>query len=97
MTGSIASDESGVAVALEYDGDLDAAPKVIAKGQGRIAEQIIALAKAHNIEIHEDAELAQMLSVLEIDSMIPVEAYTAVAEVLSYIYRANNELKQPKG
>lgn len=77
------------AVALEYDHAQDPAPRIVASGKGPIAEQIIAIAKEHGITIHEDAELAQILSVLEVDSLIPLEAYTAVAEILAYIYKKN--------
>ncbi len=81
--------EERIAVALDYDIKQDDAPKVIAKGKGDIAEQIIAIAKEHGITIKEDADLAEILSVLELDSYIPLEAYAAVAEILSYIYKAN--------
>lgn len=87
-------DKKRLAIALEYDMAQDPAPRVVASGKGAIAEQILAIAKAHHIEIKKDAELAQILSVLEIDSVIPVEAYAAVAEILSYIYRKNNQLKR---
>ena len=78
-----------LAIALQYQDGVDEAPRVIAKGMDFIAEQIIALAKEHGIEIHEDKDLAEILSVLELDSYIPIEAYMAVAEILSYIYKSN--------
>ncbi len=81
--------ETQVAVALKYDGDTDPAPRVTATGRGTIAEQIIAVARANGIEVREDADLATLLSVLEVDDYIPVEAFAAVAEILSYIYRKN--------
>ncbi len=77
------------AVALSYDIDLDDAPKVVAKGEGFLAEQIIALAEEQGIPIHKDASLVEILAVLELDSFIPLEAYAAVAEVLSYLYEKN--------
>jgi len=83
-----------LAVALEYEKTRDKAPRIVASGQGFIAEQIIEVAKKHNIEIHKDAPLAEILSVLEIDSVIPVEAYAAVAEILSYVYKTNRQLKE---
>jgi flagellar biosynthesis protein len=76
-----------VAVALRYDGGQDDAPRVAAKGEGRIAEQIIALAREHGIEIKQDADLANLLAAVPLDAPIPIEAYVAVAEILSYIYR----------
>lgn len=76
-----------VAVALRYDGADDDAPRVVAKGEGHVAEQIIALARERGIEIREDADLVSLLAAVRLDSPIPIEAYVAVAEILSYIYR----------
>ncbi|MCP5361647.1 MAG: EscU/YscU/HrcU family type III secretion system export apparatus switch protein [Hyphomicrobiales bacterium] len=83
--------EATRAVALQYDRSADQAPRVVAKGEGFVAEQILALAKEHGVEVHQDADLAEILSTLELDSYIPMEAYVAVAEILSYIYRKNKE------
>jgi flagellar biosynthesis protein len=76
-----------VAVALRYDRANEDAPRVVAKGEGKVAEQIIALAKERGIEIREDADLVSLLAAVRLDSPIPIEAYVAVAEILSYIYR----------
>lgn len=81
------------AVALGYDQEHDEAPRVIANGEGHIAQQIIAIAEEHGIHVRRDKELVEILSHLEIDSIIPLEAYTAVAEILSYVYRVNADLK----
>lgn len=78
------------AVALEYLVDEDSAPRITASGQGHIAEQILALAFAQGISVREDADLVEILSVMEVDSVIPIEAYAAVGEILSYVYRANS-------
>lgn len=86
-------DPNRLAIALAYDKEKNEAPVVSAKGRGYIAEQIIALAKQHDIEIREDADLAVLLSKLEVDSPIPFEAYAAVAEILSYIYKTNDRMK----
>jgi flagellar biosynthesis protein len=88
------SNKDLLAIALEYEMSKDMAPKVAATGKGHIASQIIAIARENNIKIHKDSELAQILSLLDIDSIIPVEAYAAVAEILSYIYRTNANLKK---
>ena len=80
-----------IAVALKYERDKSQAPRVVATGKEKIAEQIIAVAKEHGVEIREDKELAQILSKIDIDSLIPFEAYASVAEILSYIYRKNAE------
>lgn len=84
------------AVALEYDKSKAPAPKIIASGQGHIAEQILAIAFANNIKVREDADLIEILSVLDVDSMIPLEAYAAVGEILSYVYRANGQAMKLK-
>lgn len=77
------------AVAVEFDIGKDEAPRVVAKGEGGVAEQILALAFAHGVKVRKDADLVEILSVLELDTVIPVEAYAAVGEILSYVYRAN--------
>ena len=87
-------DKNKLAVALTYEMERDDAPRVSAKGKGFMAEQIIALAKKHNIEIRKDTDLAVMLSKLDLDTPIPLEAYAAVAEILSYIYKANQKAKK---
>ena len=82
-----------LAVALAYRRGEDEAPTVAAKGKGFIAEAIIALAKKHNIEVREDSDLVVLLSKLDIDMPIPLEAYAAVAEILAYVYKANDKAK----
>ncbi len=83
-----------VAVALGYDIDVDNAPKVVAKGEGVVAEKIIEIALANGIKVRRDADLATVLSALEIDAEIPYEAFTAVAEILSYVYQANDRIRR---
>ncbi len=85
-------DQKQKAVALSYDMDKDQAPKVVAKGDGEIAKQIIKVAKEHGIQIREDSNLVEILSALELDDFIPLEAYTAVAEMLRYIYSKQGNL-----
>lgn len=83
------NDPKKLAAALTYERGRDEAPILAAKGQGLMADQIIALAKKHNITVRQDADLVQLLMKLEIDMPIPVEAYAAVAEILAYVYKAN--------
>ncbi len=85
------------AVALKYERSKDPAPRIVAKGKGTIAQQIILVAKEHGITIREDAELVDILGKLDLDSIIPLEAYAAVAEILSYVYRVNDHLKRKAG
>lgn len=82
------------AVALRYDKNAGAAPKVTAKGAGSVAERIIALAREHGIPIREDSDLAEVLSFLKLNQEIPPETYTAVAEILAFIYRTNASYKR---
>ncbi len=84
------------AVALGYEHGVDIAPKVLAVGKGTIAEKIIQKAKEHNIPIKQDKDLVKILSLLEIDQIIPLEAYSAVAEILQAIYKYNKNLETEK-
>ncbi|MGB0683158.1 MAG: EscU/YscU/HrcU family type III secretion system export apparatus switch protein [Magnetovibrionaceae bacterium] len=80
-----------IAVALQHDDEEAATPKVVASGKGAIAEQILQIAYAHDVKVREDADLAQILSLLDVESDIPLEAFAAVAEILTYVYRANRD------
>ena len=75
------------AVALRFDPAGDAAPVVMAAGQGHVAEEIIRRAQAAGIAVTEDAPLAAVLSRLDVGEIIPPELYVVVAEVLAYVYR----------
>ena len=79
------------AVALGYDQNKHNAPVVLAKGQGQIAQKIIQIAIDQGIEIRQDADLLQILKAIDIDEEIPVEAFAAVAEIISYIYQKNSQ------
>ncbi|MDR2007326.1 MAG: EscU/YscU/HrcU family type III secretion system export apparatus switch protein [Acidaminococcales bacterium] len=81
------------AVALSYDTEKDSAPKVVAKGRGVTAENILKTAKNSFVPVYQNKALTQMLMALELDSEIPPELYQAVAEVLSYVYRVDKLLE----
>ena len=83
-------DKSPKAVALKYEGQKDKAPRIIAKGRGNLAEKIIDIAKAHQVQLYEDKNLVQILEVLDLETEIPPELYRAVAEVLAFIYRLDS-------
>ncbi len=83
--------KDAVAVALAEGERPGQAPKVVAGGRGRIAEQILQIAFAQGLKVREDADLAQLLSAIDNEEEIPVEAFAAVAEVLIYLYRANGQ------
>ena len=80
-----------IAVAIKYDSDGDAAPRVVAKGQRIHAEKIKELAKQYGVPILRNVPLAQALNKLDIDEEIPEELYEAVAEVLSFVYKIKEE------
>ena len=84
-----------IAVALRYDPRRAATPRVVASGRGAVAEQILAAAFAAGVRVREDADLAEILAAVELDSEIPLEALAAVAEILSYVYRANDAAPPP--
>ena len=81
------------AVALRYNNDTENAPRVVAKGSGALAVKIKEMAKEGGVPITENPDLVELLSFVEIDSEIPSELYGAVAEILSWVYRANEEMK----
>lgn len=74
------------AVALAYS-QTDAAPRIVAKGRGLIAEQIISRAHEHGVYVHESPELVSLLMQIDLDQRIPPQLYVAVAELLAWIYR----------
>ncbi|MEW5746017.1 MAG: EscU/YscU/HrcU family type III secretion system export apparatus switch protein [Nitrospirota bacterium] len=80
------------AAALRYLPQKDAAPKVVAKGSGAIAEKIIQLAKEHNIPLKDDPQLVEVLSAIDLNKEIPPELYRAVAEILAFIYRTTKKI-----
>ena len=75
------------AVALRYEPEKQRAPKVVAKGRGFVAENILAAAQRNTIPVYQNKSLVNMLMALELDREIPPELYRAVAEVLAYVYR----------
>ena len=77
------------AVALRYDAEQDAAPRVVAKGKGIRAEHILEIAREHGIHIQQDADLTAILAKLDVNAHIPEELYQAVAQVLAFVYRIN--------
>lgn len=86
-----------VAVALGYEPGKDEAPKITAKGEGLVADTIIQVALDHGVEVRQDADLAMILSKLDLDSFVPMEVYGTIAEILSYVYKANAEKRWKLG
>ena len=75
-----------LAVALAYQ-DGAAAPQVVAKGRGAIAQAIIDRASAAGVYVHESRELVSLLMQVDLDQHIPEQLYRAVAELLAWLYR----------
>ncbi len=65
----------------------DAAPRVVAKGRGLLADEIIRRAREAGVFVHESREMVALLMGLDLDQRIPPELYVAVAELLAWIYR----------
>ncbi|MCA8942463.1 MAG: EscU/YscU/HrcU family type III secretion system export apparatus switch protein [Planctomycetes bacterium] len=84
-------DDRRQAAALGYSREHESAPRVLAKGGGEVAENIIAHAEAHGIPIEHDPDLLQCLAPLAVGDEIPVEAYVAVAQILAFLYQVNAE------
>lgn len=78
-----------LAVALKYTAGA-AAPTVVAKGRGLIAEEIIARAKEHGIYVHESPALVALLAQVDLDQHIPPQLYVAIAELLAWLYRVEH-------
>ncbi|HEB86065.1 MAG TPA: EscU/YscU/HrcU family type III secretion system export apparatus switch protein [Gammaproteobacteria bacterium] len=84
-----------LAVALQYDGK--AAPKVTAKGAGDIAEQILAIAREHDVPLQDNPELVKLLSKIELGDQIPEALYLTVAEVIAFAYMLKGKVPQGHG
>lgn len=82
-----------IAVAIQYDPKTMPAPKIVAKGAGVIAEKIKSIAREHNIPVMENKPLARTIyKSLKIGQVIPRELFTAVAQVLSYVYKLKRRM-----
>lgn len=85
------------AVALKYEPGETAAPVLVAKGKGHLADKILEKAQQHGIPVQEDSSLVEVLSKLDVDQEIPQELYTLVAEILSFVYRADRKARDWDG
>ena len=79
------------AAALRYDTTKEKAPRVVAKGEGNIAQNIIKIAELNKLPIKKDADLIELLSKVELDKEVPDALYRAVAEVFSFIYKVSKK------
>ena len=80
-----------IAAAIKYDGDLDSAPKVIAKGHDFTAQRIKEIAEEMNIPIYQDEALAKQLVNLSIGQEIPPALYQVVAEILAFVIQLDEQ------
>jgi len=83
------------AAALAYDPSKHEPPEIVATGRGLIAEEIVRIARANNVPLHQDPGLVEALARLEIGSVIPRELYAVVAEVLAFVYAVDAEAARP--
>lgn len=88
----VVTNPTHIAIAMRYEPPKDDSPIVVAKGKRVIAERIKAIAKENHVPIIEDKPLARaMYDKVELGLPIPVEFFTAVAEILAYVYRLKNK------
>ena len=80
-----------LAISLKYSWGSNHAPKVTAKGQGWVAEKIIAMAEQQNIPIRKDKDQVALLEKIDVGREIPESLYKLVAELLAWVYQLNNE------
>lgn len=78
------------AVAITYDAS-DAAPRVVAKGYGTVAENIMRIARDQGLYVHESPELVGLLMQVDLDKHIPPELYLAVAQLLAWLYKLESQ------
>ncbi|MEA1937519.1 MAG: EscU/YscU/HrcU family type III secretion system export apparatus switch protein [Pseudomonadota bacterium] len=85
------TNDERIAAAIE-DGDDDAPASVTATGRGALAERMLDIAFATGVKVRTDSDLAALLVSIEADCPVPTDALVAVAEVLTHVYRINQEL-----
>jgi flagellar biosynthesis protein len=75
------------AAALRYEPGVDRAPRLVARGEGHVAERILDIARREGIPIHENRTVVDILSRLDLEREIPPELYRLVAEILAFVFR----------
>jgi flagellar biosynthetic protein FlhB len=95
---AVVTNPTEIAVAIKYDESKMAAPIVVAKGMGEIAARIRKLAAEHRVPIVERKPLARALyRDVKVGRPIPLELYSAVAEILAYVYRLRGKVTKDRG
>ena len=87
------SNDRKKAAALQYERERDTAPRLVAKGQGHVADRILEIAQQNRIPVHQDPALIEILSKMDLQEEIPEECYRVVAEILAFIYRTQQKLR----
>ena len=77
------------AISLQYQKEINSAPKITAKGEGWVAEKIIEIAQERNIPIRKDKDLLNLLSEIDVGREVPESLYKVVAELLAWVYQLN--------
>ena len=85
-------EKSKKAIAMRYDSTKERTPRVIAKGKGNIANNIIKVAQLHKLPIKKDEDLLELLSKVELDREVPENLYKAVAELFSFVYKVTKKI-----
>jgi flagellar biosynthetic protein FlhB len=89
----IVTNPTHIAVAIKYDADKMAAPRVVAKGADLLAQRIKDVAKKNGIPMVENVPLARALhKSVKVGGSVPRALYQAVAEVLAYVYRLKGRM-----
>ncbi len=78
-------------IAIEYSGEI---PRIIAIARGKLLKKMVEIAEQYNITVYKDQNLAEILSQLEIGSTIPEDLFKAMAEILAYCYKINENFKE---
>jgi len=82
------------AIAIQYNVDADQVPRIVAAGQGDLADKILKMAEEHNIVLFEDPSLSDLMSKLDINKSIPLALFPLVAEVLAIVYKLDSMAKK---
>ncbi len=85
--------DTEIAVVLSYDGEQ--APRVTAKGAGKLAAQILKIAQEHDIPLQEDPQLVEILAQIGLGEEIPESLYQVVAEIIAFVYILKGKAPQP--
>lgn len=84
MSDQTTEQAANAAVALKYDGEQ--APIITATGTHELADEIIRIAREHEVPLYENAELASILARLSLNEEIPESLYRVIAEILAFAF-----------